>query len=371
MRRRRLLYGWLFGCCLVFLTQPSAAESCQQEWLAWDVFQERMITEEGRVIDFSDPRQITTSEGQSYALFFALVNNDPVLFRRLVEWTEKNLAKGDLTAHLPAWLWGRTEQGEWKVLDNNSAADSDLWIAYSLLEAGRLWQQRSYTVLGHLLLQRIAKEEIVNLPEFGAVLLPGKQGFAHEEYWILNPSYVPPQLVLRAQSELPQSQWSALALSTPNFLKQTAPLALAPDWARWEKESWQFNEAAEQIGSYDAIRVYLWLGMLEKGEDWLKIKRYFKQALPYLDQQGMPAERVNVLNGQTEGLGPVGFSAALLPLFAETPFGEKQRQRVKETNLQQLGYYNFMLYLFGLGWDEQRFSFDANGYLMPAWMECK
>jgi endo-1,4-beta-D-glucanase Y len=38
--------------------------------------------------------------------------------------------------------------------------DSDLWIAWALLEAGRLWQTPQYTEVGKALLARIADEEV-------------------------------------------------------------------------------------------------------------------------------------------------------------------------------------------------------------------
>ena len=54
-----------------------------------------------RVID-RDTGDRTTSEGQAYAMFFALVANDRSRFDGLLRWTELNLAAGDLTAQLPA-----------------------------------------------------------------------------------------------------------------------------------------------------------------------------------------------------------------------------------------------------------------------------
>lgn len=368
MIKRLVLAGVLCGSSWL-QAQPSA--SCAVSWPAWEHFQQQMISAEGRVIDFSDARHITTSEGQSYALFFALIQNDKTLFRRLVKWTEDNLARGDLAAYLPAWLWGRTEAEQWGVLDHNSASDSDLWIAYTLLEAGRLWQERHYTVLGHLLLQRIANEEIVELPAFGPVLLPGKFGFNKEGTWRLNPSYVPPQLVWHAQHALPQSVWKELAQRLPDFLIHTAPLGVAPDWVTWQDHHWTYASEAEQIGSYDAIRVYLWIGTLASSPQAELLQQHFKQALPYLDYQGLPAERVQVSDGAATGPGPIGFSAALLPLFKSTDFGAAQAARLKDVQWDQLGYYNFMLYLFGQGWEEQRYVFDAEGHVIPYWVDCQ
>ena len=78
-------------------------------------------------------------------MFFALVANDHARFDRMLAWTEVNLAQGDLTLHLPAWYWAKDSSGKWKVQDPNSASDADVWMAYTLLEAGRLWNSPRYS----------------------------------------------------------------------------------------------------------------------------------------------------------------------------------------------------------------------------------
>ena len=50
---------------------------------------------------------------------------------------------------------------------------------------------------GTLLLQRIGREEVADIPGPGLMLLPGKVGFVAEDRWRLNPSYLPPQLLAR------------------------------------------------------------------------------------------------------------------------------------------------------------------------------
>ncbi|SQI29304.1 Endoglucanase precursor [Serratia plymuthica] len=165
---KRLTFGMLLLCAF------GAAAAC--EWPAWQQYKQFYISDEGRVIDPSSPNRITTSEGQSYGLFFALVANDRPTFDKLLEWTENNLAAGDLSAHLPAWLWGEDDKKRWTVLDTNTASDADLWIAYNLLEAGRLWKSRRYQTLGTLLLQRIGREEVADIPGLGLMLLPARSG---------------------------------------------------------------------------------------------------------------------------------------------------------------------------------------------------
>ena len=79
------------------------------DWPEWDYFRQHYISEEGRVIDPADGRRITTSEGQSYGLFFALVNNDRETFARLLDWTERRLARG---TEVLRWFEGEHHAGK-------------------------------------------------------------------------------------------------------------------------------------------------------------------------------------------------------------------------------------------------------------------
>src|SRR5204863_241896 len=82
------------------------------------------------------------------------------LFQRVLRWTEQNLAQGDLRTTLPAWHWGKRRDGSWGVVDRNPASDADLWLAFDLLEAGRLWSEPRYTALGQRVLANVAAREV-------------------------------------------------------------------------------------------------------------------------------------------------------------------------------------------------------------------
>lgn len=357
---KRLLSGLLLLCTF------SAAASC--EWPAWQQYKQSYLSDEGRVIDPSTPNRITTSEGQSYGLFFALVANDRAAFDKLLAWTENNLAAGDLSAHLPAWLWGEDDKKNWKVLDSNSASDADLWIAYSLLEAGRLWQSNHYQTLGMQLLQRIAHEEVVDIPGLGLMLLPGKIGFVAEERWRFNPSYLPPQLLMRLAMN--NGPWQDLRKTSLRLWLETSPQGFSPDWVDWlEGKGWQADKVKPNIGSYDAIRVYLWAGMLADDDpDKAALLKRFQPMVNLTAQLGVPPEKVDTATGKSTGNGPVGFSAALLPLLATRPdVLAVQRQRINDNPLDNNAYYNASLLLFGQGWDQQRYRFNRQGELQPSW----
>lgn len=336
-------------------------------WPAWEQFKKDYVSDEGRVIDPSDARKITTSEGQSYGLFFALAANDRAAFASLFNWTQNNLAEGDLKANLPAWLLGKKEDNSWAVIDSNSASDADLWIAWSLLEAGRLWKQANYAATGKALLSQVAKHEVVNVPGLGSMLLPGKIGFVDETGWRFNPSYLPPQLASYfARFGAP---WSTLRETNLRLLLETAPKGFSPDWVRYQKKGgWQLKATPHPLGSYDAIRVYLWAGMLNDGDPQKgRLLSKFKPMATDTAARGLPPEKVDITRGAITGDGPVGFSASLLPFLQNRDAQAVQRQRVADHPPGADAYYSSVLTLFGQGWDQHRFRFTARGELLPDW----
>lgn len=339
-------------------------------WPAWEQFKQDYVSAEGRVIDPSDARKITTSEGQSYALFFALAANDRQAFASLLSWTQNNLAQGSLREHLPAWLWGKKSDDEWTVLDSNSASDSDVWIAWTLLEAGRLWKNDDYSATGKALLAKIAEGETVKVPGLGLMLLPGRVGFAEETRWRFNPSYLPPQ-VAQYFSQF-GAPWTTLRDTNLKLLLDTAPKGFSPDWVSYDKKQGWLLKEASVVGSYDAIRVYLWVGMLHDADPQkARLLKRFNAMAAQTVKQGVPPEKVAIATGAVTGDGPVGFSASLIPFLQNRDAQAVQRQRVADHFPSADAYYNYVLTLFGQGWDQHRFRFSARGELLPDWgQEC-
>jgi endoglucanase len=125
-------------------------------------------------------------------------------------------------------------------------------------------------------------------------------------------------------------------------------------------------------GSYDAIRVYLWLGMLaEDVPGRAQLLKHFQPVPDLIARLGAVPEMIDTGTGTGSGKGPVGFSAALLPMLASAPSSADtltaQRERLLQEPPAPDAYYNRSLQLFGQGWDERRYRFDKNGRLMPGW----
>lgn len=357
--------------------QSGAADvQCGAAWPRWDAFKRDFVSADGRVIDVGSADSRTVSEGQAYGLFFALVANDRRTFDTILAWTENNLAQGDLSARLPAWLWGRAPDGAWRVLDANAASDADLWIAYTLVEAGRLWRERSYTARGALLAKRVLDDETASVPGLGLTLLPGPTGFKLANgQWRVNPSYSPPQVIRGLAARLPDDRrWAALAASTGRVLLDTAPKGFSPDWALYRAGAGFGPDPQTRAESaYNAIRVYLWAGMLDRADPLAApLLARFAPFADYIAAHGAPPEKVDTTTGvagPNDGNG--GFSAAAVPFLdarGQRALADAQAARVDTLARQSApGYYTSVLTLFGLGWREGRYRFGADGSLDARW----
>jgi endoglucanase len=361
----------------------TAAPACgaPARWPAWQSFLTQFLRDDGRILDPSSARGQTVSEAQGYALFFALVDDDPVHFERILRWTEEQLAGGDLSLHLPAWTWGRRDDGSWGVLDDNSAADADLWLAYALGEAGRLWRERRYVALSSLLAERILREETAVLPGLGRSLLPGARGFVVDgATWRLNPSYAPPFLLRWLATRSGDARWLQVLHAAQRLLLESAPGGFAPDWALYRSDGagggFTLDEATPggRGGSYGAIRTYLWLGLTSaRDPERAALLQHFAPMAAQVARTGLPPERVDARDGRAEGTGPPGFSAALLPFLQALDRPEalrSQEARLIAEPVPADAYYECALRLFGTGWREGRYAFAADGSLLPAWAAC-
>ncbi len=384
---RKLLSGlaWVLASASVSATTPT--EVCTlQDWPQWQDFSQHFITADGRVLAASNAARDSYSEGQSYAMFFALVANDPKAFERIWRWTQQNLMVNGADG-LPAWTWGQAADGRWRVLDANAAADADMWFAYALLEAGRIWQREDFQQDGRRLLQAITRHEVVSLPQLGPMVLPGPFGFVQADgSWRLNASYLPLPLLRRFQMEAPQGPWSDIASNTLTLTTASSQKGFAADWTGYRADArrpLQFaaDPVTGPIGSYDAIRVYLWAGMTATNDP---LAAPLMQALRGMDtalkSQAVPPEFVDLTTGKGRGVGPFGFSAALQPyltVLGSTDAMTQQVTRSRQMLAQSLTpemlikgpppYYDHVLSLFGLGWTDNRFHFLRNGQVQLKW----
>lgn len=230
---------------------------------SWASYKQRFIIE-GRVID---PKQnnITTSEGQSYAMLRAVWMNDRPTFDAVWNWTQVNLRVRD--DGLPAWRWGTKSDGTTGVLDNNAATDADQDIALALLFAARRWNEPAY--------QQEALELLRGIWEWQTAVIAGQRVLvagnwargSADEAAVVNPSYLAPYAYRIFAAADPERPWMELVDSSYALLAQIradprfgGAVGLAPNWLALDVASGalrpasNFGPYADEF-SFDASRL--------------------------------------------------------------------------------------------------------------------
>jgi len=248
------------------------------------------------------------------------------------------------------------------------------------------------------MMAQFARHAVAELPGFGPMLMPGPTAlFSHKNTWTVNPSYVPLFVFQRFAAVDPSGPWGAIATNIPRLLRESARHGFAMDWLDYVPSDGFYpapapggaQPAAGQVkadppppvGSYDAIRVYLWAGMLD---DSVPTRSDMIGALSgmgsYLGNHGAPPEKVSDQGIPMEQDGPVGFSGAVLPYLRAFPDAEKmaaqQRVRISAQFDPKSGlfgkdpaYYDQNLLLFATGFLDDRFRFGPRGELKVEWKQ--
>lgn len=244
----------------------------------WNRYRDRFIQTDGRVIDWENDDQRTTSEGQAYAMLRAVLIDDPATFDRVLTWGEQNLARrGDddvLLDHLWAWKWGPDaapgKAKQWGILDKNFATDADIDAATALIMAARRWQKPAYL--------NLAKTKLIDIWEFSTVdisltdelsgryLLPGPIDAFHPspETWYLNPSYIAPYAFRIFAQVDRRHDWLELVNTGYRMLEASSPLSelgLPSDWVLLHSEIPHYRPLPatapiKSLYGFDAYRVW-------------------------------------------------------------------------------------------------------------------
>lgn len=149
----------------------------------WQVFVERFVTPEGRVVD-TGKAGISHTEGQGIGMLATAMFGDETTFARLLGWTEDHLRHRNDALH----AWQYLPNGAIKVADQNPATDGELLIAHALLTAATRWGRPAYDRAAMAIVGDIAAQLVGDCGD-RRVLLPGIRGAEMQGQVIVNPSY--------------------------------------------------------------------------------------------------------------------------------------------------------------------------------------
>jgi len=218
----------------------------------WELFRQAFVEPAGRVVDTGQDR-ISHSEGQGFAMLFAVHYDDRASFERVWQWTRKNLQVRDDA--LLAWRW----QPERGVTDRNDAADGDILVAWALVRAGEKWKSAEHLESG----KRIARDiraRLLRRVAHGLVLLPGLEGFDKPDGMTINLSYWVFPALRDFERVDPAPEWEETARSAIAILRYAyfGRWRLPPDWLRLGERVAPGGPPPERFG-FDAVRIPVYL----------------------------------------------------------------------------------------------------------------
>ncbi|HEY4494669.1 MAG TPA: glycosyl hydrolase family 8, partial [Candidatus Paceibacterota bacterium] len=143
----------------------------------------------GRTLD-KQQDDITTSEGQSYSMMRAVLEDDQITFDSVYKWTQENLGRDE--DHLFSWLFGKKPNGKYGVLVDkggyNTASDADTDIALALIFAYERWHEERYINDAKNIINDIWEKEVVLIRGVPYMSANNLEKFLSTNI-IINPSY--------------------------------------------------------------------------------------------------------------------------------------------------------------------------------------
>lgn len=242
---------------------------------SWNSYKKNFM-ESGRVVD-PGAGDITTSEGQAYAMTRAVYADDHAGFDEIWNWTQNNLQVRDGDALL-AWQYGALEDGSPSVLDEGTAADADTDAALALLFAAQRWDDPSYEEEALRMLDGIWEEEttVVDGERYVVAGDWARNGEDGSGGPVVNPSYLAPYAYTIFAEADPDHSWEDLVGSSYDLFEEIrdseelgGEAGLAPDWLALQEDGGisaaEIPNRSPSGFSFDASRIpwritldYLW-----------------------------------------------------------------------------------------------------------------
>lgn len=216
----------------------------------WNYYKTRFI-QNGQVIDPAG--NITTSEGQSYALLRAVYLNDHQTFEEVWRWTANNL---QIPNRLFAWRYQNNQ-----ITDAGPASDADQDIATALLLAYEKWQDPRYLTAAQEILNALWQHEVAHVDNKPYLIAGTWANRPHE--LVLNPSYFSPAQYRHFSLYDSTHPWLSLVDTSYEALHGCTTMQLGklpPEWCTLNKQTKQFSPSTDPKDdsySYNAIRTPL------------------------------------------------------------------------------------------------------------------
>lgn len=321
------------------------------------LYKSNFMTSDGRIMD-PDKKNISTSEGQSYIMLQSLVLDDKETFDLAFSWAKNNLQRKD---KLFAWLWGKSPQGKYEILDYNSASDADVDIAFALLLAHEKWKQTEYLTEALHIINSIWNNETKRIGNH-LVLMPGVEQMSDSKIEV-NPSYFSPYAFKLFHEYDENHDWTVLVDSSYyylNLVMSETTTGLPPNWFVVTDGKVIFEKTPRGDFSYDAVRVFprIYMDYLKTGDkradSVLEKSRFFVTKWMESGKFYTNYKSDGELSDENQYIGSIAILLPIINLYdskvAKQIYEQKLEQKIKSKEYWTVknDYYGKNLTWFGI-----------------------
>lgn len=317
---------------------------------SWKAYKKKFIQSDGRVIDHKGGN-VSTSEGQAYAMLRAVWMRDRETFDSVWRWAVNNLNSQVRSDRLFAWKWGLRPDNTWGILDVNCATDADQLIAFSLFRAAERFAEPHYAEAAQALLPDLWSK--TTLEVHGTRYSLAGDWRPPTGPLPLNPSYQMPFVYRTFAANDQNHAWKRVVDSSYKVLESCrSAVGLPADWCHLDRETGKLSldlspESRFSDFGYEAFRVYWNLAASSQWDsdaralkllqemDWLTTFWRVRKELPaVITASGVPRETFKspgmygafmpALALTTPGLVAPLYESGIAPLYQAGLWNEAQ-----------------------------------------------
>lgn len=325
---------------------------------AWEKYKEDFIHSYGQVVD--PDGDVTTSEGQSYAMLRAVWMNDHETFKGVWAWTQHHL-QHRVEDKLISWKWD-----DGVLADPANATDADVDIALALLFASRTFGEEQYLEDAREILDDLWRQSVVDVEGTYYLVSSNASHGQVPEGLLFNPSYMSPAHFRIFASVDPDHDWEKLANDTYEILDsltESYRTPLVKNWYVIDPATGYYYDAFPYVGlsanhsSYDSFRINwrLWLDYVWFNND--EAESYLRRTGRYLsrfsESEAIPTI-IDPVSGDVLSTQPsVAISSSYvlpLALIEDAEVSRDYYKRTLEDIYDESGYWGYETVYFDQNW---------------------
>ncbi|MBQ4246819.1 MAG: hypothetical protein II733_06670 [Succinivibrio sp.] len=355
---KRLVKTLLISALSAVLLTPSYAADLKRVWPQYQSFMSSRAKDNVFISNLNN-EEFVSSEIYSYVMLFALTQKDKNRFDGLLSALETTLCEGDIKSNLPYARVKLNKNGNENR--EGTLTRANLFIAYDLYTAYEMFKDESYREKADAIAAMVKSSCTYGHPVLGTVILPSYNNVADKKEITITPNIFAPFVM----QKLGQYDIDYLSLydNTVSAVVRGSGDGFAADTLTFNMDGDQIIRI-NSIGSLDALRFYLWLGITcESDPNRRLLIPLYENMLKDIEKDLNVPEVANLYTHKVGGIGTLSYMASTM-LLEKNKEKDFFRTVLKNHVFKKDELYAQVMTMFALGFDNHYFRFSHDGSLV-------